>query len=227
METNTPSKNKQIMGVASILILIAVLSGILFIVFSRLTEKEPLSVESIDQAILEAEDYDGSTRINPPGVLESFTLTNQHGDKVSLDDLKGKLSLLTFGYTHCPDVCPLTLNEFKTVEAGLGDDADKVQFVFVSVDGDRDTAEALSKYFEVRDISHYQAWNGTTDKLDHLTTNLGVFYEYVDKEKNPEFYIVNHTAGSFLINQEGQWVMRYAFGTEPEVIIEDLEAMIQ
>lgn len=82
-------------------------------------------------------------------VVSDFTLVNQKGEETRLSDLQGKLIVLSFGYTHCPDVCPITLAQFGRVRNLLGEDAEQVQFVFISVDGTRDTPERLAQYLPV------------------------------------------------------------------------------
>jgi len=109
-----------------------------------------------------AQEFDGITRVDPPRALQDFTLTNQdnqptslHQDNqpTSLRSLRGQYTLLLFGYTHCPDVCPLTLLKYKRVKDGLGELGDQIHFVFISVDGERDTPERLKPYLRNFDES--------------------------------------------------------------------------
>ena len=83
------------------------------------------------------------TMIYPPEKLPDFALTDTNNATVGLDLYRGKLTLMAFGYTHCPDVCPMTLGDFRRVKTALGDSASEAQFVFITVDGERDTAEYL------------------------------------------------------------------------------------
>lgn len=86
------------------------------------------------------------TRIEPPAQLSDFTLPSSLGRNLSLSELRGKPVVLFFGYTFCPDVCPMTLSELKRVKAELGADGERLQVVFVSVDGERDTPEVLARH---------------------------------------------------------------------------------
>ena len=85
-------------------------------------------------------------RVDPPHRLQDFTLTSQTGAPLSLSDLRGRAVLMFFGYTHCPDVCPTTLADYTRIKQALGGDADKVAFMFISVDGKRDTPDVLAQY---------------------------------------------------------------------------------
>ncbi len=96
---------------------------------------------------------EGINAIDPPLALQAFTLVDQHGAPFSLSNLKGRLALITFGYTHCPDVCPVNLANFKEIAQRLGTNAQQVAFVFVSVDGKRDTPPVLANYMNLFDPS--------------------------------------------------------------------------
>src|SRR5512145_1693081 len=90
----------------------------------------------------------GAAIVNPPTPLHDFTLTDQTGEPFSLSELRGRVVLVFFGYTHCPDECPTTLANFKRVKASLGAAAQEVAFVFISVDGTRDTPEVVADYLQ-------------------------------------------------------------------------------
>ncbi|MBE0689844.1 MAG: SCO family protein, partial [Anaerolineae bacterium] len=90
----------------------------------------------------------GAARVTPPYHVSDFTLTSKTGEPMSLSDLHGKPTMLMFGYTHCPDVCPLTLAQYEQVKGVLGDTANDVNFLFISVDGERDTPEVVTDYLE-------------------------------------------------------------------------------
>ena len=134
--------------------------------------------------------------------------------------------LLTFGYTHCPDVCPLTLNEFRRIRDSLGDLAEKVEFVFISVDGQRDTADVLKQYFETRKLEGFIGLTGEENNLRTLGTDYGLFFEIGDNTSQGG-YLVDHTAGSYLLDPDGRWIMRYRFGALPSMIVQDLETFMK
>src|SRR5262245_40036804 len=95
----------------------------------------------------------GVNILEPPKALVDFTLTSQANKPLKLSDLKGKLALMTFGYTNCPDVCPATLAKFTQIKEQLAADASRVNFVFISVDGVRDTPDVLTTYLKQFDPS--------------------------------------------------------------------------
>src|SRR5258706_13246638 len=86
------------------------------------------------------------TVIDPPRQLKDFTLTNQAGKPMKLSDLRGQMALVFFVYTNCPNVCPVAVATFTQIRTALGDKASKVAFVFISVDGKRDTPEYLTRF---------------------------------------------------------------------------------
>ena len=170
-------------------------------------------------------DFDGTISINPPQAMPDFTLLDQHGDLKRLSDLRGQYILLTFGYTHCPDVCPLTLNEFRRIQDALGNLKDRVAFVFVSVDGERDTPQVIQNYFAIRQLDGIIGLTGDESSLRALGKEYGLSFEKT-AESAVNGYLVNHTAGSFLLDQEGRWLMRYQFGVLPSAIAADLKSLL-
>ena len=170
--------------------------------------------------------YNGITRIDPPLELPDFTLTNQDNEPINLSDLTGKLTLITFGFTHCPDVCPITLGEIRTIHAGLDTQADDINFVFISVDGERDTPNVLRDYFELLSVNDFVVgMTGTPDIVREIGTDYGVEFIYnpADEQGN---YSVDHTAGMFLLDAEGNWIRRYAYATAAPLLIDDIEAVL-
>src|SRR3954452_23949781 len=93
-----------------------------------------------------SQNFDGVQVVNPPKQVQDFTLVSQTGDPVSLSDYRGKMVLMFFGFTNCEDICPGTLLEFKQIRQKLADKADKVAFLFVSVDPQRDTPQVIGDY---------------------------------------------------------------------------------
>lgn len=217
------STTKLLYGVIGALI-VGIIGVSLFILFSQLTRTEsPSSIEGF--SVVEEDEFDGTTEISPPRDMPDFTLTNQDGELTSLSDLRGQYVLITFGYTHCPDVCPLTLNEFRRIRESLGDKAEEVEFVFVSVDPQRDTPASIKEYFETRDLDGFIGLTGEEADLKKLGIDYGLFFAKSEGTSSGG-YLVDHTAGSYLLNPDGQWIMRYQFGVMPSLIVEDLETFI-
>lgn len=214
---------KMLYGIVFMLI-IGIIGVSVYIVLARLTMTENASTNIFD--VDDEESFDGTTAIDPPLEMPDFTLTNQNDDATSLSDLRGKYVLLTFGYTHCPDVCPLTLNEFRGIRESLGEQADLVEFMFISVDGKRDTPAVIKQYFETRKLDGFIGLTGEESDLHELGTDYGLFFD-VGANTSKGGYLVNHTAGSYLLDPEGRWIMRYQFGVLPSMIVDDLETFMR
>ena len=153
------------------------------------------------------------TVFDPPIDVADFTLTDHTGEPFSLSELRGKVVMLFFGYTNCPDVCPTTLLEFKRVKEQLGEDADQVAFVFISVDGARDTPERLAAYVHAFDPD-FIGLTGEDAEIRTVGRDYGVFYQRVDYA-NPDNYLVDHTASSFAIGPEGRWRINFSYQSDP------------
>ena len=168
--------------------------------------------------------YQGSL-IDPPVPAADFQLNNQHGDTFHLSEQRGKVVLIFFGYTHCPDVCPVALSEFKQVKKQLGDLADQVEFVFITVDPERDTAEVLGQYLANFDPT-FIGLSGTPDELEPVYKSYGVYHEKTDTG-SAAGYLVDHTARMYVIDAQGNWRLTYPFGMEVEKQVEDLVHLLQ
>lgn len=165
--------------------------------------------------------------LEPPRALTDFTLQSTQGGDISLSDLKGRYSLVTFGYTFCPDVCPLTLTEFRRVKRELGDElAANVNFTFVSVDGERDTPELLAQYVTRFDPQFIGMTTPDEPLMRSITEQFGVYFEFRAIENTQAAYIVDHTATIFLLNPQGEIVALYPFGTPAQAIANDLKPLL-
>ena len=143
-----------------------------------------------------------------------FTLTNQHGKRVSLADFRGKVVLLYFGYTFCPDICPTDLLTIAQTLKSLGKSADQVQPIFVTLDPARDTRELLRDYaaaFHPRIV----ALTGSEAEVRRIATAYKVYYEKVTPP-NSTTYFIDHTAYTFLLDRRGKYVLFFPPGTQPK-----------
>lgn len=175
--------------------------------------------------ITDATEYRG-TVYDPPQELSAFTLPSNRGKPLSLSDLKGGWVMLYFGYTHCPDFCPTTLAEFKQIKALLGEDAQAVQFVFISVDGARDTPEVLAKYLRMFD-AEFVGLSGDDETLARIGAEYSLFYERRTDTGSKADYLVDHSTRTYLIDREGRLRVTYAYGTEPEIVAESIREQIK
>ena len=166
---------------------------------------------------------EGITAVEPPLAPDNFTLVDQSGADVSLSDLNGKLTLLFFGYTHCPDFCPNTLDEFKRIRAMLEDDAAEVQFVFISVDGTRDTAERMADYLDVRGVGEFViGLTGSEADVQAAGQPFGLFFERNGTTTSATAYLVDHTTQSYLLDRNGQVRVVYSYTVEPDAIANNI-----
>ena len=165
------------------------------------------------------------TVLDPPKEVADFTLTDQTGAPFTLSSLRGQAVVVYFGYTNCPDVCPTTLADYKRLKADLGTDADQVRFVFVSVDGQRDTPQRLNDYMNAFDPT-FIGLTGDDATLRTITRDFGVFYQRVTSDKTSEDYLVDHTASSFILDREGRLAIVFSYGTDPALMAQRIQAEV-
>jgi protein SCO1/2 len=163
--------------------------------------------------------------IDPPALAPDISLVDQDGSPFHLDDQRGKFVLVFFGYTHCPDVCPITLSEFKQVKAALGERAGQVEFVFITVDPERDTPERIQGYLANFD-PEFIGLTGTEQQLEEVWRAYGVYQERQDSG-SAAGYLVDHSARTYLIDSQGQWRLNYPFGMGSEKMIRDVEHILK
>ncbi len=160
------------------------------------------------------------TVINPPLPVTDFSLQTANGESFRLSDQEGKIVLLFFGYTSCPDVCPTTLAIFKQVHERLGDDAQMVRFVMITADPDRDTPEKVAAYV-AQFNSEFIGLSGSLADLGTIWKELGVFVEKQDSG-SAAGYLVSHTASVYVIDQNGDLLMTLPYGTSAIDMANDL-----
>jgi len=166
-----------------------------------------------------------STVLTKPIKLDEFMLTADDDSVFSNQSLKDKWSLLFFGYTHCPDVCPLTLHQLAQANKELADKLDSTpDIIMVSVDPDRDTSEILQKY--VRSFGeNVSGVTGKNEELDKLTSQLGIFYN-ANKHEG-ENYSVNHSAAVILINKNAEFHAVFSAPHSIEHFVSDLPLLLK
>ena len=179
---------------------------------------------ALNMFFLKPASFRGTAYADPLILAPDFTLKDASGSDFQLQANHGKIMLLFFGYTYCPDVCPTTLAELKLATQKLGADADKVQVVFISVDPGRDTSVTMQKYVERFDKS-FIGLSGTEEVLTPIWADYGVFREVVERTSATN-YIINHTARVILIDQDGNMRLSYGFQTPPEDIAHDIEILL-
>ena len=154
-----------------------------------------------------------------------FALPDQNGQLRQLADFKGKIVVVFFGYTQCPDVCPTTMAELVDVKKALGPDGERVQAIFVTVDPARDTPQVLKPYMENFDPS-FLALVPTQDQLAAMAKDFKVYYKKVDG-KTPTSYTMDHSAGSYVYDTQGRLRLFTRYGSGAQVLAKDLQQLLK
>ena len=155
---------------------------------------------------------------------QDFSMPDQHGKRRSMADFKGKVVLVFFGFTQCPDVCPTTLGDLAAVKQKLGAKGDKLQVIFASVDPSRDTPEILQAYLANFDPS-FLALRGSDEETAKMAKDFKVYYKRVDGQ-TPGSYTMDHTAGDYIFDPEGRLRLYSRYGTPVDTLAKDIEQLI-
>ncbi|MBS0468874.1 MAG: SCO family protein [Proteobacteria bacterium] len=151
-------------------------------------------------------------------------LTDQYGKERSLKDFAGKVVVVFFGYTQCPDVCPTSMAELAEVKRSLGADGDKLQGIFVTVDPERDTPDMLKSYMATFDPS-FIALRGTPDQLAAVAKDFKIYYKRVDGQ-TPTSYTMDHSAGSYVYDTKGRLRVYHRYGAGAQSLAADVRALL-
>ena len=157
---------------------------------------------------------------------KDFELTDHNGQVRRLGDFKGKVVVMFFGYTQCPDVCPTSMTELAEVKKLLGPDGERLQGLFVTVDPARDTPEVLKGYMGNFDPTFLALYATTPDKLVQLAKDYKVYYKKVDGT-TPTSYTMDHSAGSYVYDTKGQLRLFTRYGTGPKVLADDIAQLLK
>ncbi len=151
-----------------------------------------------------------------------FHLNDQHGQARTLADFQGKVAVVFFGYTHCPDVCPTTLADLAQVMRTLGKDADKVQVLFVTLDPERDKPDMLAKYVALFNPS-FLALSGDAQATAQAAKSFNVTYQ---KQPTSSGYSLDHSDGSFLIDTKGRVRLIAPYAQPITLMVEDIRLLL-
>ena len=156
----------------------------------------------------------------------SFTLTTSHRN-FSLSDIRGKVGILYFGFTNCQDACPSSITVFRSAYQQLTNyERQKVQFVYISVDPERDNDQQLSDFCGTYD-NEIVAFTGTQAQIEALTKQYGVYFDIEDFEDNIDDYVVDHSSRFYLIDHQGTLVRSMSHSTTPTELAARILQMIQ
>ena len=154
-----------------------------------------------------------------------FALIDHNGQPRSLKDFAGKVVVLFFGYTQCPDVCPTAMLELVEVKKLLGKQGERVQGLFVTVDPARDTPEVLKAYMENFDPS-FLALYTTSERLQALAKDYKVYYKKVEGP-TPTSYSMDHSAGSYVYDPQGKLRLYTRYGSGVALLAGDIKLLLQ
>lgn len=155
-----------------------------------------------------------------------FTLTDGDGKPFNLSDLKGKVVVLSFGYTNCPDVCPTELLTQNDVLKQLGNQAKDVKVAFVSIDPERDTPEVIGKYAKQFNPDFIGLTATGDQSLPVIKQQYRVVSAKVNQGADSNTYLVDHTAGAYLVDKNGDVAVFEPYGSEPAAIAADIKTLL-
>jgi protein SCO1/2 len=156
---------------------------------------------------------------------KDFAMTDHNGQPKSIKDFAGKVVVIFFGYTQCPDVCPITMAELAEIKKLLGPDGNKLQGLFISIDPERDKPEVLKAYMENFDPS-FLALYTTPEKLELVAKDFKVYYKKVEG-KTPTSYTMDHSAGSFVYDTKGKLRLYTRYGSGPKPLAADIALLLK
>jgi protein SCO1/2 len=168
--------------------------------------------------------FHGTSYAEPYPTAPEIQLTRADGSTFRLSETRGKAVALFFGYTTCPDVCPITMAELKQVRDKLGTEADQLQVLFVTVDPQRDTPQRVQDY-----VDHFNAsfigLSGSEAELAKVWNDYGIFREKVEST-SAAGYLVNYTARITLIDPQGNLRVSFQYDTPSNDIVHDLKLLL-
>ncbi len=166
-----------------------------------------------------------STDITGAEFGKSFALTDHNGKRRSLEDFRGQVVVMFFGFTHCPDVCPTTLAELAGAVRKLGPAGEKVQVLLVTIDPERDTPELLAKYVTAFNPK-FLALRGNADETARVAKEFKVIYQKVAGQR-PENYAMAHSAGSYIFDRQGRLRLYVGYGRGADVFAHDIDLLLK
>lgn len=152
-------------------------------------------------------------------------LTDHNGQQRSLKDFAGKVVVVFFGFTQCPDVCPTSMQELAEVKRTLGADGERLQGIFVTVDPERDTADVLKAYMANFDPT-FLALRGNAQELAAVAKDFKIYYKKVDG-KTPTSYTMDHSAGSYVYDTAGRLRVYHRYGSGAAALAADVATLLK
>lgn len=160
-----------------------------------------------------------------PAFRAAFELTDHQGIVRTEKDYQGRWMLVFFGFANCPDICPTTLAEVAAVMKSLGDQFSDVQPIFISIDPERDTPEALAEFMPLFGAG-IVGLTGTPDQIASTAETFPIFYEKIEEASAPDGYTMSHTSHLLLFDPQAGFADSWPYGTAAEEILADLKARL-
>lgn len=154
-----------------------------------------------------------------------FTLTNHDGQPFALQSLRGKVVLIFFGYSSCPDACPTTLSKLSSVARKLGDDRSKIQALYISVDPDRDTPPVLKADMENFSIGAL-GLTGKKDDIDKVVKQYAAAYEIVPTPESAAKYTISHTTSVYALDPQGRVRMTFPYEATVDEVVTGIRGIL-
>jgi len=165
-----------------------------------------------------------NTDITGLDYAKGFALTDHNGQPRTLADFKGKVVVVFFGYTQCPDVCPTTLSELAGIKKALASEAERLQVIFITLDPQRDTPELMAGFVPAFDSSFLGLW-GEQAVIDKVAKDFKVFAQKVPS-KDGKSYTIDHTAGSYVFDDQGRIRLFVRHGQGGDGLQKDLQRLL-
>lgn len=156
---------------------------------------------------------------------KDFSMADQYGKTRTIKDFAGKVVVVFFGFTQCPDVCPTSMAELAGIKKSLGADGDKLQAIFITVDPERDAPELLKAYMGNFDPS-FLALRPSIDKLPDVAKDFKIYYKKVEG-RTPGSYSVDHSAGSYVFDTKGRLRLYNRYGSGAEGLTDDIRLLLK
>ena len=160
-----------------------------------------------------------------PAFRAAFELTDHQGMIRTERDFAGRWMLVFFGFANCPDVCPTTLAEVAAVMENLGTDAERVQPIFISIDPERDTPDALAEFVPLFDAGII-GLTGTPEQIAAASETFPIFYERIEEASAPDGYTMGHTSHLFLFDPQAGFAASWPYGTPAKEILAGIKSRI-
>ena len=220
--TNTPPKGQPRRSKAAWLLAASAASAILALAACKPSSSDSAGAGAPGASAAEALHFN-AVDITGAAYAKQLSLKDVDGKARSLEEFKGKVVFLFFGYTQCPDVCPTTMSDLSAVRKKLGADGDRVQGVFVTVDPERDKPEVLKAYLAAMDPS-FVGLHGSLAETEAAAKAFKVFYQKVEGREGA--YTIDHTAATYLMTADGTLQSIIAHEEADEMALAKLKRLV-